>query len=995
MKRITLLCVLLGLCLSVVAQKVTISGLVQDADSKEAVVQATVQLLKADSSFVVGNVTDLEGKFSLKASAGNYIIKTSYVGYKTTYKSISFKSKPSTLNVGTISLQEDAVMLKGAEVTARKAMVEMRGDTFQYNAASFRVPEGSTLEALVKKLPGAEVSEDGTIKINGKEVKKIMMNGKEFFKDDTQLAMKNIPTNMIEKLKAYDQKSDLARVTGIEDGEEETVLDLSVKKGMNQGWFGQFDFAGGTESRYNEKMMVNRFTDHSQMTLMGSMNNVNDQGFGGGGSWGRGNSNGLLARKNAGFNFNYDNGKKETENGRFSINGNVRIDHTNTDSWSLVNSESFYSSTTSSYANRNNQSYARNTNFNTNYYLEWAPDTMTNIIFRPSFSYSESDGHSDNSSVTFNNNPYLYMTDPLKEYAQYISDSIVVNTNHSTSMNDGRSTSVNGELQLNRKLSTNGRNVNLRFTGGYGDSKSKNYSITDIHYYQQSQANNDGYTNQFNNNPSMNYNYSASLSYSEPIAKGMYLQFRYRYTYKYQDSERGMYSLDSLLNSEFRERYGLSGNYTAEDLYLGYVPENEVLLYTKNLQNSQYAKYNYNNHEAQVTFRWTKDQLHVNAGVGLQPQNTHMIYDKAGQHYDVTRNVTDFAPRVDIRYRFSKTSELRVWYNGRASQPSMTNLLDVVDTSNPLNISGGNPDLDPSWTNSFRLFSNRYNAELQRGWVIFGNFSQTSRSISNAQIYNPTTGGTYSKPMNIDGNWNGSVMVGFNTALGSAKKFNVSTHTDLGYTNTVGYMNTTVDGFTYTGWENIDWSGCKKSTTKNATVSERLSGNYHEGVFDFGINGNFSYRHARNKDQETANFDTYSFNYGCNLNLNFDCGFSLSTDIGESSRRGYEDSSMNTNELIWNAQVSQSFLKGNLVLSAQWYDILKQQSNISRAISATTRTDSWNNAINSYLMFHLIYKLNIFGNKEARAGMRGGPGFGGPGFGGPGGPGGGPGGRRM
>jgi hypothetical protein len=205
-------------------------------------------------------------------------------------------------------------------------------------------------------------------------------------------------------------------------------------------------------------------------------------------------------------------------------------------------------------------------------------------------------------------------------------------------------------------------------------------------------------------------------------------------------------------------------------------------------------------------------------------------------------------------------------------------------------------------------------------------------------------------------------------------------------------MNTTVDGFTYTGWSDIDWSGCKKSTTKNTTVSERLSGNFHEGVFDFGVNGNFSYRHARNKDQETANFDTYSFNYGCNLNLTFDCGFSLATDIGEVSRRGYEDNSMNTNELIWNAQVSQSFLKGNLVLSAQWYDILKQQSNISRAISATTRTDTWNNAINSYLMFHLIYKLNIFGNKEARAGMRGGPGFGGPGFGGPGG---GPGGRRM
>lgn len=234
------------------SRRVTVSGTVLDGDDKSPVMQATVQLLAPkDSSMVVGNVTNLDGKFSLSARPGDYLLKISFVGYKPVLKSVKLTSARQRLNVGEIELNSDAIMLEGAVIVAQAPEVTASEDTLVYTSSAYRVPEGSALEELVKKLPGAEVDENGTITINGKEIKKIMIDGKEFFADDPNIAMKNLPVNIIDKIRAYDKKSDMARVTGIDDGEEETVLDLSVKPGMNHGWLGNADVAAGTEDRYS------------------------------------------------------------------------------------------------------------------------------------------------------------------------------------------------------------------------------------------------------------------------------------------------------------------------------------------------------------------------------------------------------------------------------------------------------------------------------------------------------------------------------------------------------------------------------------------------------------------------------------------------------------------------------------------------------------------------------------------------------------------------
>jgi hypothetical protein len=270
-------------------------------------------------------------------------------------------------------------VLKEALVTADVPPVTMAEDTMVYNSAAYRVPAGSMLEELLKKYPGVEVADDGTIKVNGKTVNRILMKGKDFFGTDKNMALKNIPAEVVDKVKFYDKDSDFKRVTGIDDGEEETVLDLQMKKGAEQGWFGNTDLAYGTHERYSAKNTTSRFTDKSQMSLILSANNIGDRGFRGGGG------SGLVASKMGGFNFATTSDKLET-------GGNLRFNHRDTDSKSYTSSENFMTAGNSNqYSTSNNSSFSRSSNINADFRLEWKPDSLTSIIFRPSLSYSTSD----------------------------------------------------------------------------------------------------------------------------------------------------------------------------------------------------------------------------------------------------------------------------------------------------------------------------------------------------------------------------------------------------------------------------------------------------------------------------------------------------------------------------------------------------------------------------------------------------------------------------
>ncbi len=995
MRRVFLWIVFLCAGLSAAwAQKITVTGKVMDgAMQGEPLPLASVVLLTPkDSTNAAGIQTGDDGTFKLPSvKAGDYILRITYVGYKTLFRNMTLEKKPRTLDIGTITLEEDAQLMEAAEVTARAAQVEMKEDTFVYNSSAYRLPEGSNLEELVRKIPGAEVEDDGTIKINGKTVKKIMVSGKEFFNNDTQMAMKNLPSKMIEKIKSYDRKSDYTRVTGIDDGEEETVLDLTVKKGMKEGWVLNVDGAYGTEDRYGGKLNLSRFLDNFQFTVLGSINNVNDQGFPGGGRRGWGGGGGIVTSKMAGANFAWENGKKENEAGLLKMGGNVRYNHRRSSNLSLSNSEQFLDNTTSTFSNSRNWGLSSNENVNMNFRFEWQIDSMTNIMFFPNFGHSSSHNDGLNHSVTFNEDPYAYMDDPLSQYNleenRMIRDSIAVNDNIRSNMGSNFNNNVNGSLQINRRLGKPGRNINLNAGGGYNHSENKSFSRSEINYYRRKDSD---FTNQYNLSPSTNYDYRGRLSYTEPITKKLNLQLSYQMQYRFSDNDRTMYSIDSLLTK-------YSGYYTQEQLYLGYIPGLDTLNYIRNVENSQYATYKEYNQDASLMLRFLDGEAYrLNVGANLQPQTTHMDYTKNQLDTTVTRHIINWAPRLDFRWKISNTSQFRVRYNAWMGQPSMTDLLEVTDTSNPLNISTGNAGLSSSWGQWFHIFYNNYIVEKQMGWMVNFNVNHDKNSIRSATIYNTETGARYTRPMNIDGNWSTNTSLMFNTALDPEKRFNIHTFTHFRYNNDVGYQSSNSDGrdwgdiFRPDGSVDMDKifqnTPLTKATTKTTSINENLRLNFRNDLLEVGVNGGFNYMHAKNEIQKNANMDTWTFNYGGNFQINMPWHMQLSTDISQQSRRGYDDASMNTDELIWNAQLSQNFLKDkSLTLSVQWYDILRERSNISRNISATMRSDSWNRAIHSYVMFHVIYQLNLLGNKDARAnGMRapgGGPGGGRPGGG--------------
>ena len=358
--------------------------------------------MNTDSTLAAGVLTKLDGSFSVKApSAGTYILQVTCVGFKAYTKRISAQADKD-VKLGTIELKPDAIMLKGATVTGHAAKVTLKADTFVYNAAAFRTPEGSVVEELVKRLPGAEVGDDGSIKINGKEVKKILVDGKEFMTGDTKTAMKNLPTNIIDRIKAYDQQSDLARISGIEDGEEQTVLDFGIKPGMNRGFMTNNDFGIGTQSRYSGRTFNGLMKSDMTLMMMASANNVNDMGFGGGGGGGRFGMGrqGLTATKMVGLNMNYE------KTGKLTLDGSVRWNHSDGDAFSKGNSETFFSSALSQFGNSRNQNYTRSNAWDAQIRLEWTPDSMTNIMFRPNFRYNSSDGSTVGQNASFSQNPY-------------------------------------------------------------------------------------------------------------------------------------------------------------------------------------------------------------------------------------------------------------------------------------------------------------------------------------------------------------------------------------------------------------------------------------------------------------------------------------------------------------------------------------------------------------------------------------------------------------
>ena len=944
MKYVYLL-VFLGLTLlGAVAQPrqgLTISGQIMDADEKEPLAQASVQLFWAkDSSFVGGTVSNLRGEFSVEApSNGIYRLRVSSVGFQTIEREVTLRRNQDQ-DLGMLQMSSSTVMLKEAVVTGRAAPVVVRKDTLVYSPDAYRTPEGSPIEELIKRIPGADVDEDGNITINGKQIKKILLDGKEFMLGDVETALKNLPVSIIQNVKFYDQQSDQARITGIEDGEKEPVLDFTIKKGMNRGYMTNLDLAGGTEHRYASRGMGRSFTDKMRFVLMGNMNNKEENA----GWW---NRRGLNARKMLGTNLNYDDGDK------LKIDANVRWNHRDGDNENENASENFYSQDYRTFSNSRSKSLTRSDNWNGNVRFEWKPDTLTNILFRANGSYGTNDGTSSSASATFSEDPYLYTDNPL-DFNQLNGNSILVNRNQSAGLSYGENKNAWGMLQFYRRLNPRGRNITMRVEGSIGDSENRSTSNNEVHLYRvKNVAGEDStyFTARYNTTPSDNKGYVASFTYSEPLWKGAHLQANYELRYNQNKSDRQTYDFSHLPQNPFT---GLTPEYREWDPWIGedkFLTLNSSLptFLDKNL--SRFSEYKNYTHNIRLTLRHYQEEYDYNIGFLVQPQHSNFIQDYRGVYVDTIRNVTNLTPTIDFHYKFSDQHDIWIHYRGDTRQPDITQLLDITDDSNPLFITKGNPGLKPQFTNSLNAYYKNYISKYKRSIVLYGNYRHIRNSISNLVLYNAETGGSTSRPENINGNWNADGGFNFNTAIDSAAHWNLGSDTRLRYNNFVGYVAQAK-------------SDAQENTTRTTNVSQRLNMSYRNDWLELTLDGYVNYQHSRNELQPTADLDTWQFNYGGQMLLRLPLGIELSSNLRQHSRRGYNDPSSNTNELIWNGQVSKSFLKSKtLIVALNFYDLLGQQSNYERWVNASGRSDTRYNSINSYAMLHVRYRLNMFGGK--------------------------------
>jgi hypothetical protein len=905
---------------------------VLEEGTKIPVEQATIRLLNVtDSMLINGVVTSRNGSFSIKnIAAGTYLLAVTFVGYEPYYQPLQITGRNNPVNVGEIELRNDAIALGEAVVIGKAAEVVVRNDTIEYNADSYKVTEGSVLEDLLKKMPGVEVSSEGTITVNGKQVKRIMVDGKEFFSDDPNVASKNLPADMIDKLQVVDRKSDMTRMTGFDDGEEETIINLTVKPGMKQGWFGNA-FAGyGSRERYEGNAMINRFMNNDQVTLMGGLNNTNNMGFsdlastmfqgGGGGAGGfrfSGGGSGITSSGNTGLNF----GKEAGSN--LMLNGNVRYSHSNNDATNKSYEQRLLRGDTTQYTDEVDIRNRINNNVGANLRLEWKPDTLTNLIFRPNFTYSESHSWEMGDYTT------------LQGYdAAHTGEKDTLNVGDARSSSDGVGYNINATLEVSRKLNAKGRVLSASFAGGYNISDEDGVNYSNTQYFGEENAFRNLLIDQQYQYKNTGYNYRAYVSWVEPLGRNNFLQATYRFNRQQQEALKYTYAPDA------------SGQYNLLDTAYSKSYRNEFVTQRAGLSfKAQRAKYNYT------------------LGVNLDPsysKSENFVGDEVLS--ELSRSVVNFSPMAQFNYMFSRQTNLRVDYNGRTREPSMTQLQPVADVSNPNNTVIGNPDLAPRYINDLSIRFQRFIPEQQTAFMLMFNADYTLNDIV-SDVTNISAGIRRTTYANVNGNYDANLRLMMNTPLRN-KKFTVNSMTMASY----GNSNAFIDG--------------EKSTNRNLVLMESGGVNFRSDVIDLGLNGNIRYNNSRYSLQPDNNQNTLNYGVGGTTILYLPLSFKLESDMMYSTNSGYS-SGFQQKELMWNASASKSFLKGNqATLRIKIYDILQQRSNISRSTTATGYTDSEYNTLSSYFMVHFIYRFSIFKGGATMSDAMGGRRPGGPGPGG-------------
>ncbi len=904
-----------------------IRGTVADKQG-EPLVGATVRLLKPDSTRVGATIADADGRFAItNVSNGRYILLAEYVGSTPQARDVTVKD--ADIRVKKMLLEESATTLKEAVVEGIRTPMKVMQDTVEFAAGTYKTQPNAVVEDLLKRLPGVEVSSDGKITANGKEVSKILVDGKEFFSDDPKVASKNLPVNMVDKLQVVDRKSDLARLTGVDDGEDETVINLTVKKGMKNGWFGQAEAGAGTDSRYMGAFTVNRFWNDNQMTLLGAINNTNEMGFSDGGSRFRrfGGSNGITTSRSLGINFNV--GNKEI----FRIGGDIMYSNTSRRTTTQRNRQYLFPDSTS-YVNSYSRSRDRGHNVRADLRLQWNPNEWNTFEFRPRMSFNVNDSWSADTSLTTSGTMQRVTYSRNAAYShgkswEFGGEAIY---NHKFANRPGRSFSVQARLQTS--------NVRERENSW---SRNEFFLLNDsIDLYDQ-----------VDNNHTWSNTFNTRVSWTEPLGdvkNGNFLTFAYSFRYRWNNADKMVYD-----DPEPRPWVdGWLGDYGSN---LG------SLIWNQDLSNQ--FRNDYMNQDIRAGFKHVTKSLNLDVGLSLVPQMSKSV-DLINHERDIRRNVLNFAPYMRYRWRITKTRSLMVNYRGRSSQPSISQMQPVADMSNPLRIVVGNPDLDPTFSHNIQMRFNDFNPQGQRSFMLMANAQVSQNAVVSRSTFNRETGGQVTTYENVNGVWNMMMMGMFSTPLAN-KSWTVNAHAFARYSHDVGFSNGS------------------RMLTRDLNINIMPSIAFRPDNLELEVRPRYSFQQTRSSVQTGNNRTVHSYGGMFNGTYYAPFGLVISTDLNWAKTSGYSEG-YNSNQCLWNATLSYQFLRDrSLTVSAKAYDLLQQRKSIMRQNGNNYIDDTMYNSLTRYFMFTVAWKFNTFGKGNEPESRNRGP------WGGPGGPGGRPG----
>jgi hypothetical protein len=940
--------VMISISLVGLAQTGSIKAVVNNNNEQKPVAGATVSLLlQKDSTLVKNTVTNKDGFFILDGlAANNFIVTINTVSYQQFTSFITLQEGESK-NLGTVGLNVKGKDLEAITIVSRTAPVVQKGDTSQFSASQYKVNPDATVEDLIKKMPSITVAKDGTVTAQGEQVRKVTIDGKDFFGDDASAALKNLPSEVVDKIQVFDRLSDQAQLTGVDDGNSQKAINIVTKAGLKNGQFGRAYAGYGTDDRYLAGGNVSFFKGDRRLSLVANFNNVNQQNFGsqdllgvtssgggggsgsrgggswGGGSWGGGNenfsvgqSNGISKTNALGFNFSNKYGPK------LSLTASYFFNQSSNENVSILNTETFAADGKNQFTNQSSSTSTDNYNHRLNMRLEYKIDSNNSISIIPSVNIQ---GNNSNG---------------LSSIQRYFDNGVIDSLENSLVRSEAERAGYNirNNILYRHAFAKRGRSLSLGFNMNF--SRNSSEAITDGNYrFYKPGVIQDSVRNQFGDNLTNGERYEGTITYTEPLSKKAQLQIEYQPSVQYSKATNKTFLYDGSKYDDFQPEFS-----------------------------NQFDNIITTNRGG-ITYRFNKNR-DENLAIGVNYQGTKLesqrTYPTAGS---LKQSFSDFLPNAFWRKKLSATGNIRIFYRASVNFPTVNQLQDVIDVSNPFRVSVGNPTLKQSNTH---FLGGRYsytNSKTSKSF--FANiFAQTASNFITNAVYIPRTsdstlpngvvlkrGSQLIKPVNLDGYRNIRTFLTYSMPI-KAIKTTVNLNAGVSYSRLPGLQND------------------QKSTTDNIVYNTGivLASNISQYI-DFNINYSLSLNDANNSLNSSLNNRFINHVSGATLNLLSKTGWFVQNDVTNQTYTGLSEG-FNQSFWLWNAGIGKKFLKnkaGELKLTV--FDLLKQNQSISRTVTSDGIEDRQSLVLQQYFMLTFTYNLKNFGKPKANRGTDDGEGY--------------------